>query len=144
MNDRWSPKPSSTTIHFHLFIAVSMNSFLPTYNPTASPKTAAPTAIPIPAVTCAPPPVLPALPVWSAAATCNPYPVVVITVPLIVLVTTLVAVVRCVQLDHDAHGAFVFQAPAVQPGQSEGGHALPPHHAVQGPLRQSERVDQSE
>lgn len=114
------------------------------YSPTARPSAAAPMAIPMPAVTCAPPPELPALPLAPAWATCSPYPVVVITVPLIVLVTTLVAVVLCVQLDHEDHGAFVFHGPAVQPGQSEGGHALLPHQAVQGPLRQSERVDQSE
>jgi len=56
----------------------------------------------------------------------------------------LVAVVCCVQPDQEAQGAFVLHGPAVQPGQSDGGHALPPHQFVQGPLRMSERVDQPE
>lgn len=58
-------------------------------------------------------------------------------------VPTLVVVVLAVHPDHVVHGAEVLQGPAVQPGQSEGGHALPPHHAVQGALRQSVLVDQS-
>jgi hypothetical protein len=78
-----------------------------------------------------------------AAATCSPYAVVVAAVPLIVVVTTLVAVVEAEHPLQLVHGAELLQGPAVQPGQSDGGHALPPHHAVQGPLRQSERVDQS-
>jgi hypothetical protein len=114
------------------------------YSPTANPATTTPTTAPIPAVTCAPAPELPAFPDCPTAATCSPYAVDVTTEPLTVRVTTLVVVVLCVQPDHEGHGAFVFHGPAVQPGQSDGGHALPPHHAVQGPLRQSERVDQSE
>ncbi|KAJ4377206.1 hypothetical protein N0V83_000029 [Neocucurbitaria cava] len=116
------------------------------HNPTASPNTAAPTATPIPAVTIGtPPPVDPLADtgVPCAAATCSPYAVVVTTLPLIVVVTTLVAVVLALHPLHDVHGALVLQGPAVQPGQSEAGHALPSHQAVQGPERQSERVDQS-
>jgi hypothetical protein len=95
-------------------------------------------------VTCAPAPVLASPAVTLAAATCSPYAVVVAAVPLTVVVTTLVAVVEAEQPDQLVHGAEVLQGPAVQPGQSLGGHALPPHQAVQGPLRQLLRVDQSE
>ena len=56
---------------------------------------------------------------------------------------TLVAVVLAVHADHVVHGAEVLQGPAVQPGQSDAGHALPPHQAVQGALRQSDLVYQS-
>lgn len=78
-----------------------------------------------------------------AAATCNPYAVVGTVVPLTKTVPTLVAVVLAVQPDQVVHGAFVLHGPAVQPGQSEGGHALPSHQAVHGPERQFELVDQS-
>ena len=99
----------------------------------------------MPAVTIGTPPVDPLAPtgVPSAAATCNPNAVVVTTLPLIVVVTTLVAVVDAEHPLQDVHGALVLQGPAVQPGQSDGGHALPSHQAVQGPLRQSDLVDQS-
>jgi hypothetical protein len=94
-------------------------------------------------VTLAPAPVLAPSVLTLAAATCNPYAVLVAAVPLIVVVTTLVAVVEAEHADQLVHGAELLQGPAVQPGQSEGGHALFPHHAVQGPERQSDRVDQS-
>jgi hypothetical protein len=70
--------------------------------------------------------------------------VVVFAAPSIVVVTTLVAVVLAVQPDHVVQGADVPQGPAVQPGQSDAGHALPPHQAVHGAERQSLRVDQSD
>jgi len=92
------------------------------------------------------PPVLPvvaAAAVPLTAATWSPYAVVGTVVPLTVTVPTLVAVVLAVQPDHVVQGAFVLQGPAVQPGQSDGGHALPSHHAVQGPERQSDWVAQS-
>jgi hypothetical protein len=50
------------------------------------------------------------------------------------LVTTLVAVVLAVQPDQVVQGALVPHGPLVQPLQVEGGHALPPHQLVQGPL----------
>jgi hypothetical protein len=53
-------------------------------------------------------------------------------------------VVLAVQPDHVVQGADVPQGPAVQPGQSDAGHALPPHQAVHGAERQSLRVDQSD
>ena len=92
------------------------------------------------------PPVLPvvaAAPVPLAAATCNPYAVVGTVVPFTVAVPTLVVVVLAVQPDHVVQGAAVLHGPAVQPGQSDGGHALPSHQAVQGPERQSDFVAQS-
>lgn len=64
-------------------------------------------------------------------------------VPLTVTTPTLVAVVLAVHPDHVVQGAFVLHGPAVQPGQFDSGHALPSHHAVQGPERQSDLVDQS-
>lgn len=88
-------------------------------------------------------PVAAAEPDPLAAATCNPYAVVGTVVPLTMTVPTLVAVVLAVHPDHVVQGALVLQGPAVQPGQSEGGHALPSHQAVQGPERQSDLVDQS-
>jgi hypothetical protein len=105
-------------------------------------------AKPILAVFISAPPVLPVVvvvdaPVPLAAATCSPYAVVGTTVPLTVIVPTLVAVVVAVHPDHVVQGAFVLQGPAVQPGQSELGHALPSHHAVHGPERQSDLVAQS-
>lgn len=105
----------------------------------------APTASPKLAVFTSAPPVLPvvAAAVPLAAATCRPYAVVGVVVPFTVAVPTLVAVVLAVQPDHVVHGAAVLQGPAVQPGQSEGGHALPPHHAVHGAERQSDFVAQS-
>lgn len=84
-----------------------------------------------------------AVPVPLAAATCRPYAVVGVVVPFTIVVPTLVAVVLAVHPDHVVHGAAVLHGPAVQPGQSEGGHALPPHHPVQGPERQSDLVAQS-
>lgn len=78
-----------------------------------------------------------------ACATCSPYAVDVAATPLTVFVTTLVAVVLAVHAVQLVHGADVLHGPAVQPGQSDGGHLSPPHQAVQGPERQSERVDQS-
>jgi hypothetical protein len=114
------------------------------YNPTTTPKTAAPITPPIPTVTADPAPVLPLVVCALAAATCNPYPVVTTALPFTVVVTTLVAVVLAVHPDHVVHGALVLQGPAVQPGQSVGGHADWPHHAVQGSERQSLRVDQSD
>ena len=128
-------KNSKTPLHSHT---------APSHNPTANPNTAAPTAIPTPAVTIGTPPVLTVLALGaSAAATCNPYAVVVTALPLIVVVTTLVAVVDAEHPLHVVHGAAVLHGPAVQPGQSDDGHALPSHHAVHGPLRQSDFVDQS-
>lgn len=56
----------------------------------------------------------------------------------------LVAVVRAEQPDHVVHGGDVPHGPAVQPGQSDAGHAEVPHHAVQGCERQSERVDHAD
>ncbi|KAI1538656.1 hypothetical protein PtrSN002B_008132 [Pyrenophora tritici-repentis] len=51
------------------------------------------------------------------------------------------AVVLAVHPAQLVHGGDVAQGPAVQPGQSEAGHAVPSHQEVQGPWRQSERVD---
>ncbi|KNG51845.1 uracil permease [Stemphylium lycopersici] len=120
------------------------------YSPTASPKTAAAAAAAATATAPKPTCTLPPAPVLSsalasalAAATCNPYAVDVAAVPLIVVVTTLVAVVLAVQPAQLVHGGELLHGPAVQPGQSEAGHLLPSHHAVQGPSRQSERVAQS-
>lgn len=113
------------------------------YKPTTTPIKTTPTTAPIPTVIFSPAPVLASPLLALAAATCNPYAVVVAAVPLIVVVTTLVAVVEAEHPLQLVHGAELLHGPAVQPGQSDGGHALPPHHAVQGPLRQSERVDQS-
>jgi hypothetical protein len=112
------------------------------YKPTAIPTTAAPNTAPIPAVTCMPAPCLGSGSIL-AAATCKPYAVDVAATPLTVVVMTLVAVVLAVHASQLVHGADVLQGPAVHPGQSEGGHLLPPHQAVHGPLRQSDRVDQS-
>lgn len=117
------------------------------YNPTANPNTAtAPIAIPTPAVFIGAAPALPLVVVGSAlaAATFNPYAVPTTAVPFTVLVTVLVAVVLAVHADQVVHGAFVLHGPAVQPGQSLAGHALPSHQAVQGAERQSERVDHSD
>ena len=111
------------------------------YNPTANPNTATPIKPPTPAVTTGAAPVLSTLPL--AAATWSPYAVVTTAVPFTVDVATLVAVVEAVHPDQVVHGAFVLHGPAVQPGQSLAGHALPSHQAVQGPLRQSVLVDQS-
>lgn len=88
-------------------------------------------------------PVVAAASLPLAAATCSPYAVVGVTVPFTVTLATLVAVVLAVHADHVVQGAFVLHGPAVQPGQSEDGHALPSHHAVHGPDRQSVLVAQS-
>lgn len=108
-----------------------------THNPITTPATTTPTTAPTPCVTLAPPPpVLPTL----AAATCNPNAVVTVALPFTVVVTTLVAVVFASHPDQLVHGASVLHGPAVQPGQSVGGHALPPHHLVQGPFSHAELV----
>lgn len=120
------------------------------HNPTTTPKPKPrrATKLPIPTVAL-PPAAFPASPSpfaltpALAALTCSPYAVVVTGLPLTVVVTTLVAVVLASHPLQLVQGAELLQGPAVQPGQSEGGHALPSHHAVQGPDRQSERVDQS-
>lgn len=111
------------------------------HNPTATPNTAAATTAPIPIVTLSPAPSC--LCTSLACATCSPYAVDVATTPLTVVVTTLVAVVLAVHALQLVHGADVLHGPAVQPGQSDGGHLSPSHQAVHGPERQSERVDQS-
>jgi hypothetical protein len=76
-------------------------------------------------------------PVPTAWATWTPYWVAVVSTPLTVVVTALVAVVLAVQPSQLIHGASVLQEPCVQPGQSLSGQALPPHHWVHGPLRQA-------
>lgn len=104
------------------------------HSPTTTPNPAASIA-PTAAVALGTPPAPPALdPVVAAlaAATCSPYAVVTTALPLTVVVTTLVAVVRAEQPDHVVHGGDVPHGPAVQPGQSEGGQAEVPHHAVHG------------
>lgn len=124
----------------------SFSQYRALYRPTASANTTAPMASPKPAVFISALPWLAPVataPVPLAAATCNPYAVVGTAVPFTVAVPILVDVVLAVQPDQVVHGAFVLHGPAVQPGQSEGGHALPPHHAVHGPERQSVLVDQS-
>lgn len=118
--------------------------YLLTHNPITTPTAAiaaaaAPTTAPAPAVGAAPADFV--LSTALAAATCNPYAVVVTTVPLIVVVTTVVDVVLAVHALQLVQGAAVLHGPAVQPGQSDAGHAVPSHHAVHGPLRQSVRVD---
>jgi hypothetical protein len=117
----------------------------PIYKTPTTPMTAAPTTAPIPTVPLPAPPVLP-LPVVCAAAalTCRPKAVVTTALPLTVVVTTLVAVVVAEHPAHVVHGAAVLHGPAVHPGQSDAGHALVPHHAVQGSERQSLRVDHSD
>lgn len=85
---------------------------------------------------------LPPVVIALAAATCSPNAVVTVALPFTVVVTTLVAVVRAEQPDHVVQGAAVLHGPAVQPGQSDGGHAELPHQAVQGCERQAELVDQ--
>jgi hypothetical protein len=128
--------------------AVKMHPLTPQFihrphNPTTTPKTTTATKPPMLTV------LLPAAPVSTtfalalASATCSPNAVVVAGVPLTVVVTTLVAVVSAEHPLQLVHGAELLHGPAVQPGQSDGGHALPPHQAVQGPDRQSERVDHS-
>jgi len=120
-----------------------------TYNATATPNTAAPTAKPAPNVLPTAPPVAVAdaaavaeppaaevvLPV--ASATLTPNSVVVTTDPLIVVVTTLVAVVLAAHPVHVVHGAAVLHGPSVHPVHVESGHALVPHHWFQGPLTQA-------
>jgi hypothetical protein len=115
----------------------------PTYIPPTTPKTTPPTTIPTPILPRPAPPV-PVVVVASAAATCKPNAVVTTALPFSVVVTTFVAVVFALHPLHVVHGAAVLQGPAVQPGQSVGGHAEVPHHAVQGFERQSLRVDQSD
>jgi len=66
-----------------------------------------------------------------------PNSVVVTTDPLIVVVTTLVAVVLAAHPVHVVHGAAVLHGPSVHPDHVEPGHPLVPHHAVQGPLIQA-------
>lgn len=111
---------------------------LSSYSPPAIPKTTAPTTPPNPIVTLAPPPVLSAL----AAATCSPNCVLTTALPFTVVVTTLVAVVLASHALHVIQGASVSHGPAVQPGQSVGGQAEPPHHAVQGADCQLDQEDQ--
>ena len=86
-------------------------------------------------------PAEPAVPPFVAAATWMPKLVLVVvaTVPFVVTtaVTTLVAVVLAVQPDQVVQGALVPHGPLVQPLQVEGGHALPPHQLVHGPLVQA-------
>jgi len=55
------------------------------------------------------------------------------TLPELVVVMTLVAVVSSVQPAQVVQGAFVPHGPLVHPLQVLPGQALPPHHAVQGP-----------
>ena len=123
-----------------------IDSFLPlilTFIPSPQYSPYNPTTTPSPATTIAPtaavalgippaPPALPAVVAALAAATCNPNAVVTTALPLMVVVTMLVAVVFAAQPDHEVHGGDVPHGPAVQPGQSDGGQAEPPHHAVHG------------
>lgn len=125
------------------------------YNPTANPKTIPATAAngapvftgtPAPVDTDTPPatpvPVTNALP--STCCTCTAYCKLVTALPLTVCTTVLDPVVLAVHPAQLVQGALELQGPNVQPGQSDPGHALPPHHFVHGPLvRHSLRVLQS-
>lgn len=115
------------------------------YNPTKTPKAAAPTATTAPAVligtAAAELTGVAAAKSPSACATLIPYCVAVAATPLLaVVVTTLVAVVLAVHPSQLVHGAVVLHSPSVQPGHSLPGHAELAHHDVHGPDRHAESV----